>query len=191
MLDQLRAMTTAKKPILNIGEARLLAEMKNGDAFEVRMSGLSDDIGGKLMGANVTRVPPGKAAFPFHHHYALEEHFFIIRGLGTLRTADGTFPVKPGDYIVHPAGGPETAHQLINTGAEELEYLAISNRSAPDVCGYPDSKKWLTAPLPRDSKNFWRMLTPDADREKTQYYDGEDGAAVKSILKNEGQEGEA
>jgi hypothetical protein len=51
-------------------------------------------------------------------------------------------PVKPGDVIACPAGGPETAHQLVKTGETELRYLAVSTMLAPEVCEYPDSGKF-------------------------------------------------
>ena len=41
-----------------------------------------------------------------------------------------------------PAGGPETAHQIINTGDVELRYLAVSTQESPEVCMYPDSGKY-------------------------------------------------
>jgi uncharacterized cupin superfamily protein len=108
------------KPILNIADAAQSRALANGDFFDVKMAPLAELIGGKKIGANVTTVPPGKAAFPLHHHYANEEHFFILRGNGVLRFGSESYPVKPGDYIVAPGGGPEHAHQLINTGSEDL-----------------------------------------------------------------------
>ena len=170
------------KPIINIADAPVLAEMKHGETFAVHMRGLSDEAGGKSIGANLTTVPPGKAAFPFHHHYGVEEHFYILNGKGTLRVGMDTWPVRPGDYIAHPPGGPEHAHQLINTGTEDLVYLAISTRVAPEVVGYPDSKKTGVAPLPRSAKEFTRFLVADADRGKLDYWDGEDGSKVSAIL---------
>jgi uncharacterized cupin superfamily protein len=47
-----------------------------------------------------------------------------------------------GDVIACPPGGPETAHQIINTGNEELRYLAVSTKISPEICEYPDSKKF-------------------------------------------------
>ena len=32
-----------------------------------------------------------------------------------------------------PAGGPESAHQIINCGDEELRYLAVSTQRAPEI----------------------------------------------------------
>jgi len=53
------------------------------------MAMLGDAAGAESIGANVTRVPPGKATFALHHHPANEEHFFILSGTGVLRVGDG------------------------------------------------------------------------------------------------------
>ena len=91
------------KPILNLADAPTNG-MNHADRFDFRMAQLAGPLGAKAIGANVTRVPPGKAAFPLHHHYANEEHFFILSGTGVLRQGAESYPVKPDDYIVSPAG---------------------------------------------------------------------------------------
>jgi uncharacterized cupin superfamily protein len=76
-----------------------------------------------------------------HHHYANEEVFFILRGAETLRFGEHRVPVQAGDFIACPAGGPETAHQLVNDSESDLSYLCVSTMVEPDVIGYPDSGK--------------------------------------------------
>ena len=71
------------KPLINAADAETHSE-KHGAHFEYSMTELSHALGAKAIGANLTRVPPGKAAFPFHHHAANEEHFFVISGSGIL-----------------------------------------------------------------------------------------------------------
>ena len=123
------------KPLINIAEAERSYHLSNGTYFEAHMAPLAEKVGGRAMGANLTTVPPGKAAFPLHHHYANEEHFFVVRGSGLLRHGTAVHLVRAGDYIVSPAGGPEQAHQLVNTGNEDLVYLAISTTLAPEGVG--------------------------------------------------------
>jgi uncharacterized cupin superfamily protein len=43
-------------------------------------------------------------------------------GSGKIRIGDETFPIRTGDIIACPAGGHETAHQIVNTGSQELRY---------------------------------------------------------------------
>jgi uncharacterized cupin superfamily protein len=168
------------KPIINIADAEQSRSLSHGDAFEVKMAPLAERIGAQKMGANVTTVPPGKAAFPIHHHHANEEHFFVLRGTGRLRCGGEVYDVRPGDYIVNPPGGTEHAHQLINTGSDDLVYLAMSTMIYPEVVGYPDSAKTgVRVSLAPDG----RFLIRDGERNKTDYWDGEDGAQVRAVLK--------
>jgi uncharacterized cupin superfamily protein len=175
-------MTAPARPFVNVFDAPVGAEQKHGEHFHVRMAPIAGSLGAKDIGVNLTRVPPGKAGFPFHHHHGNEEHFYIVRGTGTLRYGNDTYVVSPGDYVVHPAGGPERAHQLINTGSEELVYLAISTLRYPEVVGYPDSRKTgVRVPVasPTDTARF---VIDDAARDAVGYYDREDGARVRAIV---------
>ncbi|WP_428267194.1 cupin domain-containing protein [Haliangium sp.] len=129
-------------PIINVDELEFSDSASHGQRFEVRMAEVAPKIGAKRLGYNVTAVPPGKRAFPFHNHHANEEMFFVLAGEGTLRFGAGEYPVRAGDIIACPPGGPEVAHQLINSGTEELRYLAVSTNIGTDVFQYPDSGKF-------------------------------------------------
>jgi uncharacterized cupin superfamily protein len=133
-------------PIFNIHDAEFLPHPRPapgalGEKFESRHCRVSGRIGAKQLGYNLTAVPPGKRAFPFHGHRVNEEMFFILEGTGELRLGDAVHPLRAGDIVACPAGGPETAHQIINTGATELRYLAVSTERYPEICDYPDSAK--------------------------------------------------
>jgi uncharacterized cupin superfamily protein len=52
------------------------------------------------------------------------------------------YPLRVGDFIACPAGGVETAHQIVNTGPEELRFLAVSTKRSPEICEYPHSGKF-------------------------------------------------
>lgn len=169
-----------KRPIVNVADAPV-HQGQHGERFEFQMAMLGDAAGAEAIGANVTRVPPGKAAFPLHHHHANEEHFFILSGTGVLRIGAETFDVKPQDYIVNRPGGAETAHQLVNTGNEDLVYLAVSTAVLPEVVGYPDSAKTgvrVAMSLTPEA----RFLVPDRDKNSVGYWDGEEGDRVLEIV---------
>jgi uncharacterized cupin superfamily protein len=99
-------------------------------------------IGAKKLGYNVTLVPAGKRAFPFHSHRVNEEMFFVIEGEGEVRIGDKTYPLRKGDFMACPPDGPEAAHQIINTSQSDLRYLAVSTKEGPEIAEYPDSKKF-------------------------------------------------
>jgi uncharacterized cupin superfamily protein len=169
-----------KRPVINVAEAPTRADA-SGENFAYAMTDLASELGAQAIGANITRVPPGKAAFPFHHHRANEEHFFVLSGSGVLRWGSDTYPVKRHDYVVTLPGGPEHGHQLINTGDEDLVYLAISTQVLPEVIGYPDSgKTGVRTVWTRDKSG--RFLISDDDKDSVNYWDGEDGAHVAMIV---------
>ncbi len=129
-----------EKPFVNLSEVPFTRETRHGDGFEARLAPIGTLVGAKKLGYNLTVVPPGKRAFPFHNHHANEEMFVILEGEGTLRYGDQRWPVRAGDCINCPAGGP--AHQLINTGTVDLRYLAVSTTIDTDIFQYPDSGKF-------------------------------------------------
>lgn len=67
---------------------------------------------------------------------------FVLDGSGEVRIGENTYPIRQGDFVCTTVGGPETAHQVINSGDTELRYLAVSTRIYPEVCEYPDSGKF-------------------------------------------------
>jgi uncharacterized cupin superfamily protein len=137
------------QPIINIEDVEVnpwpAALMPNGECaerFGAAMGHIAPLIGASKLGYNITAVPPGKRAFPLHNHRVNEEMFFIIDGTGEVRIGDATRPIRKGDFIACPPGGPETAHQIINTGETELRYLAVSTKQSPEIAEYPDSGKF-------------------------------------------------
>jgi len=129
----------ADKPLINIDELEY-TRFGDGGRFEAKLLRISAAIGARDLGYNITVVPPGRRAFPFHRHHHNEEMFFILQGTGTLRYGDGEYPLREGDVIACPAG-PAGAHQIINSGRAELRYLAVSTNRSPEVAEYPDSGK--------------------------------------------------
>jgi uncharacterized cupin superfamily protein len=149
---------TMPKPIVNIADIELLprpaALAAPGEAakrFDARLGTVGTRIGAQKLGYNVTAVPPGKRAFPFHNHRINEEMFFVLEGTGEVRIGAERHAIRPGDFIACPPGGPEAAHQIINTGSEELKYLAVSTVLVPEICDYPDSGKFLVVERQRNA----------------------------------------
>lgn len=129
------------KPVINIDDITPDYPLEHGDQFAARIGRISPKVGAKKLGYNLTVVAPGKRAFPFHNHHANEEMFFVLSGTGVLRFGKDEYPVRAGDVVACPPGGPEVAHQFVNTGAEELRYLAVATCLDTDVFQYPDAGK--------------------------------------------------
>jgi uncharacterized cupin superfamily protein len=162
------------KPIINIDEVERTS-ISQGSLFAESYATLSDKIGAKKLGYNVTIVPPGKRSCPYHCHHVNEEMFFILEGDGAYRFGNKTYSVKAGDIIAAPPGGAETAHHLINTGGRDLKYLAVSTMMDPDVCEYPDSGKFLVVSgrAPGGDKSKEKLRYIGRTENSLDYWDGE------------------
>jgi uncharacterized cupin superfamily protein len=130
----------AHRHIVNLDQLEY-RPLGNGEKFEARMGAVGSRVGAQKLGYNVTVVPPGKRAFPFHNHRVNEEMFFVLDGEGEVRIGAETHAIRKGDVVACPPGGPEVAHQIVNTGKAELRYLAVSTRLYPEIAEYPDSGK--------------------------------------------------
>ncbi len=137
------------KPIINIADVELeprpAAFAPSGSAaerFEAKMGFIAPRIGAMKLGYNITAVPPGKRAFPLHNHHVNEEMVFVLQGSGEVQIGENSYPICAGDVIALPAGGKEAAHQIINTSADELRYLAVSTKLSPEIVDYPHSGKF-------------------------------------------------
>lgn len=170
------------RPIVNIAEVELrprpaafAAKGPAAERFDARMGMIAPLLGAEKLGYNVTAVPPGKRAFPFHNHQVNEEMFFILGGTGEVRIGAETYPVRQGDVIACPPGGAETAHQIVNTGGVELKYLAVSTKLSPEIAEYPDSGKFgVLAELPAGAdgqRRTFRFIGREAI--SVDYWDGE------------------
>ena len=130
------------RPILNIDELQF-HPWGHGERFEARMAAIGSKIGAQKLGYNLTVLAPGKRAFPFHSHRVNEEMFFILEGEGEVRIGAARHPLRAGDVLACPPGGPETAHQIANTSkTAELKVLAVSTKLSPEIAEYPDSGKF-------------------------------------------------
>ena len=72
--------------------------------------------------------------------------------------------------IARPLGGPEVAHQVINTGTTTMRYLALSTIVVVETCEYPDSQKILIATGQRGQKGLGKIFHAE---NTVDYYDGE------------------
>jgi len=149
-----------------------LRDAGNGKSFQARVGRIAPMLGLTGLGCSLTVVPPGKRAYPFHRHHVFNELFYVLSGNGEVRLDERTLAIRAGDLIANPAGAE--AHQIVNTGREELRYLAISDIDSVDVIDYPDSGKMGVAAGVKNAdlstatyKAFGRVTPAD-------YFDGEE-----------------
>jgi uncharacterized cupin superfamily protein len=157
------------KPIMNLDEVAFDDVEENGK-YTSKRGRIGALIGARKLGYNLTVVPPGKAQCPFHCHHGEEEMFLILEGEGELRFGDQRYPIRKHDVIACPQGGPEVAHQIINTGTTTLRYLALSTMSEVDTCEYPDSGKILIVTGQSPGSGVHKMFRAE---NTVDYYDRE------------------
>jgi uncharacterized cupin superfamily protein len=131
----------ADVPIVNLDDLEFVRwdsryppdQQPPADRFGADVAAVSRTLGAQRLGYNVTSIDPGKAAYPRHNHRVNEEMFLILDGEGELRLGEARHPVRKGDIIACPPGGPETAHQLRNTGTAPLKVLMVQPSSTPTL----------------------------------------------------------
>jgi uncharacterized cupin superfamily protein len=138
------------------------------DGFHARRARLGHQLGTERVGLSLWSLPPGQAAYPYHFHLTEEEVLVLLEGDLALRTPDGWQRVRRGDVVRFPRG-EQGAHQLVNDGAVEARFLAVSTHGEPDVVLYPDEGKLCAAERRSDSDGF-KLYFKTADA--VGYYEG-------------------
>ncbi len=163
-------------PVISIDDKQAFSNQPEASTrFGATIAPLSGVLGMQGLGAMFVTVEPGRRAFPFHSHLGNDEMFLILEGEGTYRFGDDEFAVREGDVCSAPRGGPDTAHQLINTGTMPLKYLGVSTLNDPDIAEYPDSGKFAAlgiAPGPNLLEAHIKHIGRREDAHD--YWDGED-----------------
>ena len=157
------------KPLMNLDEAEF-DDIEDEGRYTSSRASIGSRIGAQQLGYNLTVLPPGKAQCPFHNHHGEEEMFFILEGEGELRFGAERYRIRRHDVIACPAGGPEVAHQIINTGSVPLRYLALSNRVGIETCEYPDSNKIMISDRRPGALHLRKLFRAETD---VDYYDRE------------------
>jgi uncharacterized cupin superfamily protein len=99
-------------------------------------------IGAERLGYRLARLEPGDIFAPLHWHSLEEELFIVWEGTPSIRTPQGTWPLRRGDLVAFPTR-EAGAHQLINESAGPATLILIGLQDELDDCFYPDSHKAL------------------------------------------------
>jgi uncharacterized cupin superfamily protein len=162
-------------PVLNIAQANYSPLPAMQPRYGAERWNVAAALGAQQLGVSTVRIPPGKAAFPYHNHYAIEEVFYILEGQGDILYGQNPVPraVRQGDVIICRAGGPETAHQIRNSDATRpLVYLAVSTKAVVDYVEHPISQKFCVWVNPSH-----RMVIPQ-NPPNLRYFCGRTASAV-------------
>jgi uncharacterized cupin superfamily protein len=152
----------------NINDA-LFDELREHPGFRCRRSRLSRQAGSERLGLSLWELPPGEAAYPYHHHFTEEELVLVLHGRPALRTPEGWRDLEEGEVVSFPRG-ESGGHQLVNRTQETVRFLAFSTSGEPDIVSYPDSGKLGVFERLPDGGGL-RALFRTQDR--VDYYEGE------------------
>jgi uncharacterized cupin superfamily protein len=115
-------------------------EPREHPGFRARRARLSRQAGSERLGLSLWELPPGEAAYPYHHHLTEEELLIVLEGRPSLRTTDGWRELREGELVAF-LRGEGGGHQVVNRSDETVRFLAFSTSGEPDVVIYPDSGK--------------------------------------------------
>jgi uncharacterized cupin superfamily protein len=163
------------RPIVNIADVPL-RDGGNGKNFSAKLGRIGALVGAQKLGCMLHIVAAGEKAFPRHAHHVNEEMFFVVSGEGTYRVGEESYPIRAGDIISARPGDASTAHQIVNSSAAELRYLAFSTRHDPDLVEYPDSNKFAVASMvpPGGGMLGAKLLYIGRREGSLGYFDGEE-----------------
>jgi uncharacterized cupin superfamily protein len=144
-------------------------EPRERPGFHVRRARLSRQAGSERLGLSLWELPPGEAAYPYHHHLGEEELVVVLEGSPHLRTPEGWRELAQGEVVAFPRG-EQGGHQLANRSVRLVRFLSFSTHGDPDIVIYPDSRKVSAAERTPDGSGL-RLLFREADA--VDYWDGE------------------
>ena len=98
---------------------------------------LGDALGIRNFGVNFTSLPPGCWSAQRHWHSKQDEFIYVVSGELVLVSDGGEQVLTVGMAAGFPAGVSD-GHHLINRSAEDAVYLEVGDRTALDICDYPD-----------------------------------------------------
>lgn len=154
-------MTSIDEPVFD--------EPREHPGFRCSRARLGRQAGSERLGLSLWEVPPGEAAYPYHHHLGEEELVVVLAGQPSLRTREGWSELAEGDVVAF-LRGENGAHQLVNRTDAPVRFLAFSTSGDPDIVVYPDSHKVGAFERTPDGGGL-RMMFRDGD--VVDYYDGE------------------
>ena len=144
-------MTTAKSTTIDPEGLPEELDTDYPPPFDAKMKGrrkrvLGDAVGLTSYGVNLVVLPPGAWSSQRHWHSHEDEFVYVVSGQLVLVSDAGEETLTAGMAAGFPAGRAD-GHHLVNKSTAAATYLEIGDRSAEDVCSYPDIDLHL-APTP-------------------------------------------
>ncbi len=101
---------------------------------------IGEAVGTRLLGVDLTEIPPGKKSSHLHSHSLKEEFFFVVSGRCRIKLGEQLWELKTGDAVSRPAG-TGVPHQFDNPFAEPCSVLMFgvqAGQGVEDVVDWPE-----------------------------------------------------
>jgi uncharacterized cupin superfamily protein len=131
--------------IANIDEIEAEPYEREKDGLAGVTWDLGAATGARLLGIDVTEIPPGKKSSTYHCHSLKEEFFYVLSGRCRLRLGAAEHELRAGDAVSRPAG-TGVPHQFHNPFAEPCRLIMIGvngGKGVEDVVEWPDLGRLL------------------------------------------------
>jgi uncharacterized cupin superfamily protein len=106
---------------------------------------LGQATGTRLIGIDVTEIPPGTKSSHLHSHSQKEEFFYVLTGRCKVKLGSAEHELRQGDAVSRPAG-TGVPHQFHNPYAEPCRVLMIgvqAGKGVEDVVDWPELGRTL------------------------------------------------
>lgn len=144
-------------------------EPRERAGFRALRARISRQAGSERLGLSLWELPPGEAAYPYHHHLGEEELVVVLEGTPELRTPKGWRTLRAGEVVAF-LRGEDGGHQFVNRTQETVRFLAFSTNGEPDVVIYPDSGKVSAAERRPDGSGLRELFRMS---DAVDYWEGE------------------
>jgi uncharacterized cupin superfamily protein len=132
--------------IANLDEIEPESYEREKDGLAGRSWDIGEATGARLLGADVTEIPPGKKSSHLHFHSEKEEFFFVLSGRCRLRLGAKEHELRAGDAVSRPAG-TGVAHQFHNPYEEPCRVMMLgvqAGKGLSDVVEWPELASAMT-----------------------------------------------
>lgn len=131
--------------VANLDEIEPESYERPQDAIAGKAWDLGEATGAKLLGIDVTEIPPGKKSSHLHSHSLKEEFFYVLEGRCKLRLGADEHELRPGDAVSRPAGTgvPHRFHNPYEAPCRVIMIGVQAGRGVEDVVEWPELKRAL------------------------------------------------
>ncbi len=131
--------------IANLAEIEPETYDREKDGVAGKSWDIGEATGAKLLGIDVTEIPPGKKSSHLHSHSHKEEFFYVLEGRCRVRLGNEEHELRPGDSLARPAGTgvPHQFHNPYDAPCRVMMLGVQAGKGVEDVVDWPELNREL------------------------------------------------